>query len=273
MYSRFFGAQGQVAAIGAALAGATAFLLSQNKVECSDDPLHPTKFPWSHNLPWESLDYRSVRRGHQVYMQVCSTCHGLKSVAFRHLVNVIYTEAEAKALAKSVQISDGPDPEGEMYTRPGKLIDYHPSPYPNENAARFANNGAAPPDLSVMAIARHGGENYIFSLLTGYRDPPAGIKARDGVYYNPYFHGGMLAMAPPLSEGQVEYEDGTPSSVSQMAKDVSTFISWASQPEQDARKLLGLKIGLMIVAFFIPATYMKRYYWSVLKNRKMDYWK
>lgn len=143
----------------------------------------------------------SIRRGYEVYKNVCAACHSMKYIAYRNLVGVSHTEAEAKAEAEEQQFRDGPDDQGNYFMRPGKLSDYFPSPYPNEEAARAANNGAYPPDLSYIVSARHGGEDYIFALLTGYVDAPAGVVLRDGQYYNPYFAGGAISMAQALYDG------------------------------------------------------------------------
>jgi len=239
--------------------------------ECSSSTLNPPSYPWNHRQHWQSFDHASIRRGHKVYTQVCSTCHSLDRIAYRHLVDVCYSEAESKELAQGIQVPDGPDAEGEMYERPGMLSDYHPRPYPNDNAARFANNGALPPDLSLIIKARGRHEDYVFSLLTGYNDPPAGVTVREGLHYNPYFPGGKIAMAPPLSNGQVDYEDGTDNSLSQLAKDVSEFLCWASEPEHDDRKKLGIKVMLFLAVFAVPTLYYKRLKWSVLKHRKIDF--
>jgi len=204
-----------------------------------------------------------------VYKEVCASCHSLRYIAFRHLVGVTHTEEQAKAIAESYMIEDGPDNQGNMFKRPGKLSDYLPKPYPNEEAARAANAGALPPDLSVIVKARHHGEDYIFALLTGYRDPPTGIKLREGLYYNTYFPGGAIGMAQALYDDSVEYEDGTPATMSQHAKDVATFLTWASMPEHDERKLFA---GRSIAALGILAAtllYWKRVRYSVLKNYKM----
>ncbi|CAG8464110.1 12256_t:CDS:2 [Acaulospora colombiana] len=144
-------------------------------------------------------------------------------------------------MAEELEYEDGPDEEGNYFKRPGKPSDYLPAPYPNEEAARASNAGALPPDLSLITKARHGGADYIFSLLTGYYDPPAGVEVREGLYYNPYFPGGAISMARALFDGLVEYEDGTPATTSQMAKDVTTFLSWAAEPEFDERKKMGVK--------------------------------
>lgn len=140
----------------------------------------------------------SIRRGYEVYKQVCAACHSMRYIAYRNLVGVSHTEAEAKAEAEETQVRDGPDESGEYYMRPGKLSDYFPNPYANEEAARAANNGAFPPDLSYIVLGRKGGEDYIFALLTGYVDAPAGVVLREGQHYNPYFPGGAISMAQAL---------------------------------------------------------------------------
>ncbi|XP_008569925.1 PREDICTED: cytochrome c1, heme protein, mitochondrial [Galeopterus variegatus] len=259
-------ALGMLAAGGAGLAVAL-----HSAVSASDLELHPPSFPWSHRGLLSSLDHTSIRRGFQVYKQVCSSCHSMDYMAYRHLVGVCYTEDEAKALAEEVEVQDGPNDDGEMFMRPGKLSDYFPKPYPNPEAARAANNGALPPDLSYIVRARHGGEDYVFSLLTGYCDPPTGVSLREGLYFNPYFPGQAIGMAPPIYTDVLEFDDGTPATMSQVAKDVCTFLRWASEPEHDHRKRMGLKM-LMMMTLLVPLTYaMKRHKWSVLKSRKLAY--
>ncbi|KAL6065633.1 Ubiquinol--cytochrome-c reductase catalytic subunit CYT1 [Balamuthia mandrillaris] len=213
----------------------------------------------------------SIRRGHQVFSEVCSSCHSLNLVAYRHMVDVAYTEEELKEIAAGVDYEDGPDDDGEMYTRPGKLSDPLPAPYPNEQAARSANNGALPPDLSLIIKARPDKDNYVFQLLTGYTKPPAGVKVRQGMFYNPYFEGGGISMPPPLREGMLEYEDGTEASISQMAKDVTTFLCWASEPEHDDRKKMGIKAIFLLTLGLAPTLYWKRLKWSVLKTRQIQF--
>ncbi|XP_059153429.1 cytochrome c1, heme protein, mitochondrial-like [Physella acuta] len=209
----------------------------------SDLVLHPPKFPWSHNGLLQTLDHASVRRGYQVYKQVCAACHSMKFLSYRNLVGVIMTEEEAKAEAEEALVVDGPDENGDMFERPGKLSDAFPNPYRNDEHARSANNGALPPDLSYIVLARHGGEDYIFSLLNGYTEPPAGVKLMEGQYYNPYFPGGAIGMAQALYNEIIEYDDGTPATQSQLAKDVATFLKWAGEPEHDTRKLYGFKVS------------------------------
>lgn len=195
----------------------------------------------------------------------------MKYLAFRNLIGVTHTEEEAKIIAEEYLFKDGPDEEGNLFDRPGKLSDYFPRPYENDEQARAANAGALPPDLSYIALARHGGEDYIFALLTGYCDPPAGVDIRDELYYNPYFPGQAIGMAPPLYNEILEYEDGTPATLGQLTKDVCTFLRWAAEPEHDQRKRMGLKM-LMIFSLLISAAYyLKRHKWTVMKSRKIAY--
>jgi len=237
----------------------------------AEENLHAPKYPWNHRFPWQSFDHASIRRGYKVYSQVCSTCHSLDRIAYRNLIGVCFTEEEAKELAAERDFIDGPDDQGEMFERPGKLSDYMPRPYANENAARFANNRAYPPDLSLLVLGREGNENYIFSVLTGYRDPPAGIEVKEGLYYNPYFPGGKIAMPQALSNGQLEFEDGTEASISQMAKDVTTFLAWAAEPEHDVRNKMGLKVLFLLGVSLVPVFYWKKFKWSVVKTRVLSF--
>lgn len=257
---------------GAALLGVATYLSTSNKAECSGHPLDPPHYPWSHNPIYASFDHASIRRGHKVYTQVCSTCHSLDRIAYRNLVDVCYTEKEAKAIAASIEVQDGPDMEGEMFERPGVLSDYVPRPYPNSAAARYSNNGALPPDLSLIVKARGRREDYVFALLTGYMEPPHGVTLREGLHYNPYFAGGKIAMAPPLSSnGMIDFDDGTPATISQMAKDVATFLTWAAEPEHDDRKRLGLKAITVLLLTAIPTLIWKRHKWALHKTRKLAF--
>lgn len=218
------------------------------------------------------MDVPSARRGYEVYRQVCATCHSMQQLHFRHLVNQLYPEKRMKQIAASYDVTDGPNDEGEMFQRPGILTDAFPSPYPNQEAARYANGGALPPDLSVYTTAKHEGTDYIFALLMGYRDPPAGLPCRSGLYYNPYYHGGLIAMPPPLhSDGLVDYEDGTAATKTQMAKDVVCFLTWASEPTHDERKIMGLKAMSACMLGTILSGVWYRSYWIGFKTRRIDF--
>ena len=197
----------------------------------------------------------------------------MERICFRNLVGVTHTEEQAKRMAADIDVEDGPNDEGEMFERPGKLSDPLPKPYANEEAARAANNGAVPPDLSLIIKARHGGPDYLFALLTGYVDPPEGKELQEGLYYNPYFSGAAIAMEKQLNDGQIEYEDGTPATASQMAKDVAVFLAWASEPEHDDRKKMGFQWLVALGAATLLTGYYKRMRWSPLKTRKISYTK
>ena len=201
----------------------------------NEENIHAPHYPWSQNGPMSAFDHHSIRRGHEVYANVCATCHSLNGICYRNMVDVIYTEEQAKMIAEEIEVVDGPNDEGEMFERPGKLSDPFPNPYANEEEARNVNNGAYPPDLTLIVAARHGGPDYIMSLLLGYEDAPEGVTVRPGLYYNPYFPGAKIGMPRQLNDGGVEYTDGTPATSSQQAKDVSTFLHWCSKPEHDDR--------------------------------------
>lgn len=255
---------------GAAAAGIAVLFGNREQAEASDDCVPSPKHPWSHKGYISAFDSASLRRGFEVYRNVCSTCHSMELVHYRELVGVTHTEVQAKALAESIEVKDGPDENGKMFDRPGKLSDSLPSPYENKEEAMALNGGAYPPDMSCLCKARPAGEDYIFALLTGYKDPPAGIQLREGLHYNPYFGGGAIAMAKPLSDEMVEYEDGTVATESQMAKDVSTFLAWASEPETDRRKRMGLSWITATAVMFGVAGYYKKYKFSIYKTQR--YW-
>mmetsp|Transcript_39909 Transcript_39909/g.120816 ORF Transcript_39909/g.120816 Transcript_39909/m.120816 type:complete len:284 (-) Transcript_39909:110-961(-) len=267
--------RGKVVLGGGAAAAATLLAASASPAQCEEkDPPHPPRYPFWVKSIFHSHEIPSVRRGYEVYRQVCATCHSMKQLHFRHLVNMVLPERRMKEIAASYDVVDGPNDEGEMFTRPGILVDAFPSPYPNEEAARYANGGALPPDLSVYTTAKHEGLDYIFALLLGYRDPPAGIAVRDGLYYNPYYPGGLIAMPPPLhSDELVDYEDGTPCTKSQMAKDVVNFLCWASEPAHDERKLMGLKAMSACMVGTVITGVWYRSGWIGYKTRRIDFTK
>merc|ERR1711991_68909 len=253
------------------LAGAGAALGLSMMNHANDDVMHAPAFPWPNSKPWQAFDHASIRRGWTVYKEVCAACHSLEFVAYRNLVGNVLTEEEAKAEAADIDVVDGPDKDGEMYDRPGKLTDFIPRPYANDEAGRSANNNALPPDLSVMIKARHGGPDYIFALLTGYRNPPAGVTVSEPLYYNPYFPGGAIAMAQALTDDMIEYDDGTPATIGQMAKDVSHFLAWTAEPEHDERKQFGMKNFIVAGVMAVASLYWKRQKWAPQKSRKIKF--
>ncbi|KAK9822954.1 hypothetical protein WJX74_008523 [Apatococcus lobatus] len=259
------------ALIGAGAAVATAGLTSLAIAEEeADHGLHAPEFPWSHSGFFSAYDHASIRRGHQVYSQVCAACHSMEQLHYRDLVGVAYTEEEVKEMAAETEVEDGPNEEGEQFERPGRLSDPLPRPYPNEEAARYANGGAYPPDLSLITKARHNGQNYVFSLLTGYREPPAGVTVREGLYYNPYFPGGAIAMPQMLADGGTEYEDEEiPATMSSRPRWIVTFLSWAAEPEHDDRKLMGVKWLFILTLVLATAVYYKRWKWAPIKSRRI----
>ena len=204
------------------------FLSSQ-----SAEKVEYLKTDWTFKGLFGKFDRGALQRGYQVYTEVCASCHSMKYVSYRNLAEKggpEFTEVQAKAIAASFEVTDGPNSDGEMFTRPGKLSDKFVMPYENVKAAQAANGGAYPPDMSVLVKARGGGVNYIYSLLQGYEDPPMGITLDEGVYYNKYMYGNKIKMANPLSDGLVEYSDGTQATVEQMSKDVTTFLMWTAEP-------------------------------------------
>jgi len=220
---------------------------------------------WSFSGAFGKYDRPALRRGLKVYREVCASCHSLDLVAFRHLKSVDFTAREIKALAADYQVEDGPNDEGEMFTRRGLPSDYFLAPFPNEPAARAANAGAYPPDLSLMTKARKGGADYLYAVLTGYKDEaPEGMKLADGMSYNEYFPGHQIAMPPPLVDEGVEYADGTKATVAQQAHDVTVFLNWAAQPELEERKTMGIKVLLFLLVLTGMLYALKRKIWSDL---------
>ena len=217
---------------------------------------------WTFSGPLGKFDQNQLQRGFQVYREVCSTCHSLSFIAFRNLEDLGYNEDEIKAIASSYEIKDGPNDVGEMFTRPGRPSDHFPDPFPNRKAAEAANNGAYPPDLSLMTKARHGGADYVKALLMGYTEAPAGFDLADGQYYNRFMAGHRIAMAAPLLDGAVDYKDGSPKTLDQYTSDVSAFLTWAAEPYMVQRKETGLRvmlyIGLMTVIFYLNYRLVKR---------------
>jgi ubiquinol-cytochrome c reductase cytochrome c1 subunit len=211
-------------------------------------------YRWSHEGIFGRWDKAQLQRGFQVYKEVCSACHSLNQVAFRSLEQIGYTPDEVKAIAAGYEVAAIDDKTGDTTTRKALPSDKFPSPYANSIAAKAANNGKAPPDLSLIVKARHGGEHYAYKMLNGYNDPVPPImkdKLSDVTYYNPYYPGAVIAMAPPLQADQVTYADGTQATVSQMSKDVVAFLTWTAEPNLIDRKQMGMAVlmflGVMII--------------------------
>ena len=228
----------------AALALAASAQAALAQIPEAPEPIHVA---WPHDGPFGTFDRAAAQRGFQVYREVCSACHNLDFVAFRNLAALGFNADEVAAVAAEYTVTDGPDDTGEMFERPGRPADPIPPPYPNPEAARAANGGALPPDLSLITKARAGGADYVYSILVGYGEAPAGEAPREGLYYNNFFPGHWIAMPPPLSDDQVTYADGTGATVQQMAEDVATFLTWAGEPTLEERKQTGLKVMLFLI--------------------------
>lgn len=222
--------------------------------------LPPKDVSWSFDGPFGHYDRASLQRGFQVYKEVCSACHSLNRVYFHTLSDEGgpgFTEAQVKAIAAGYKVPAEPNDQGLLYDSSGNRLmrtatisDHFPAPFPNEQAARAANNGAAPPDLSVIVKAREGGPNYVFSILTGFgQTPPANFKVLANKYYNPYFDGRNISMPPPLTDGSVTFSDGTKATVEQEAHDVVTFLTWAAEPKMEERKSLGFGVIAFLLVF------------------------
>ncbi len=226
----------------------------------------PLQLVWPFEGIFGTFDRQAAQRGAQVYFEVCSACHSNHNLYYRNLKDIGFLEAEIKQLAQKYTVKDGPNAESEMFDRPALPSDRFVSPYPNEEAARAANNGAYPVDLSLIIKARHDGPNYVFSLLSGYQEAPADIKLMPGLYYNPYFECGQIAMPPPLTQGQVTFSDDTPATVEQMAKDVVVFLQWAAEPEMEHRKSIGLKVMIFLLVFTVFFYMAKKKIWKNLSK-------
>jgi ubiquinol-cytochrome c reductase cytochrome c1 subunit len=232
---------------------------------------HGPEGGFSFNGPFGKFDRQQLQRGFQVYKEVCASCHSLSYVAYRNLQDIGYSEAEVRKIAQDAPEVSIPDPQtGEIgkKTRKATPADNFPSPYPNDIAARAANNNAVPPDLSLIVKAREDGANYTYSLLTGYKNPPADVEVPQGLYYNPYFHSIKIAMPPPLTDGQVKYADGTQASVSQMSKDVTAFLAWAAEPNLERRHSMGLAVLIFLLAATTLAYLAYRNVWASRKVKK-----
>ena len=249
-----------------AAAVAAALLLAPAVASAQDhEVIHIPDTKFSFEGPFGTFDRASAQRGFQIYKEVCSSCHSMRQLSYRHLAGIGLNAAQIAAIASQFQVQDGPNDNGEMFERPARASDRFRRPFQNDAAARAANNGALPPDLSVMVKAREGGADYIHALLVGYEDPPPGVTIADGMNYNKYFPGHQIAMAAPLNtEGQVEYIDGTKATIDQMATDVVTFLSWAAEPELEQRRAMGVRMVIFLTILGGLAYAVKRKIWADL---------
>jgi len=236
-------------------------------------PAHAEEGPALAHQEWPWLgvfgkyDEAQLKRGFQVYHEVCSNCHSLRLLAYRNLAALHFSEDEIKALAAEKTVKDGPNDQGEMFDRPAKASDRFVPPFPNEQAARLANNGALPPDMSLLIKARKGGPDYVYGIVTGYKDAPEGFTVNDGMYYNEVFAGHQIGMPPPIpDDGIVTYADGTKATKEQIAKDVVAFLNWAAEPELDSRHALGLKVLGFLVVLTALFYALKRKVWSDVEH-------
>jgi ubiquinol-cytochrome c reductase cytochrome c1 subunit len=265
--------------LAAALSGLAPLVASAQEADA------PPRQHWSFSGPFGTFDQAQLQRGFKIYREVCSNCHSLKLVSFRNLADSggpDFTEAQAATIAATFQVTDGPNDEGQMFQRPGKIADYFPAPFANDQAARAALGGKLPPDMSDLAKARsyewgfpqfiidaftmyqEDGPDYIHAIVNGYTDPPAGFPMPPGGQYNKYFPGGAIGMPKPLSDGQVEYTDGTPTTVEQYGKDVAAFLMWAAEPKLDARKQLGFQVMVFLFVFTGLLYFTKKKVWHAV---------
>ena len=246
----------------AAAIAVTALLAPVAGAYAEEKTPEPPHQQWSFDGVFGTYDRAAEQRGFQVYKEVCAVCHPVKHLYFRDLTQIGYTEDQVKGIAAQSQVTDGPNDQGQMFQRPGRPSDPIPGPFPNDEAARAANNGALPPDLSLITKAREGEADYVYAILTGFKDPPANVKVGEGMYYNEYFAGHQIKMPPPLNADQIKYADGTQSSVPQMAHDVVTFLSWAAEPTLEERHRMGAKVILFLVVMTGLFYAAKRKIWS-----------
>ena len=245
------------------------FVAKFSPIIAAEKQLPLLKQDWSFKSFFGKFDRASLQRGYQVYTEVCAACHSMKYLSYRNLSEKggpEFSVAQAKAIAASFEVTDGPNADGEMFQRPGKLSDKFVMPYENVKAAEAANGGAYPPDMSVLVKARGGGVDYIYSLLQGYEEAPSGMILDDGVHYNKYMYGNKIKMSAPLSDGIIEYSDGTNPTVEQMSKDVTTFLMWAAEPSLEARHQMGFKAIVYLIILTTLVYFSMKRIWSRVKS-------
>ena len=245
----------------------SSILLSQNILAGEKKELLTSD--WSFKGYFGKFDRAALQRGYQVYTEVCASCHSMKYLSYRNLSEKggpEFSEEQAKAIAANFEVTDGPNDDGDMFTRSAKLSDKFVQPYRNDKEAMASNGGAYPPDMSVLVKARSGGADYVYSLLLGYEDPPSGVTLDDGVYYNKYMYGNNIKMPKPLMDGQVEYNDGTEATEQQMAKDVVTFLAWSAEPHLEARHKIGFKAIIYLIIITILVYFSMKKIWSRVES-------
>ena len=227
------------------------------------------KTDWTFKGLLGKFDRASLQRGYQVYTEVCAACHSMKYISYRNLMEKggpEFSEVQVKAIAASFEVTDGPNADGEMFSRPARLSDKFPMPYPNEKAAQAANGGAYPPDMSVLAKARKGGVDYLYSVLLGYEDPPAGVTLDEGVYYNKFMYGNKIKMPKVLEDDLIEYSDGTLVTEEQMAKDVVTFLMWSAEPHLETRHKMGFRAIIYLIILTVLVYFSMKKIWSRIES-------
>ncbi len=217
---------------------------------------------WPFNGFFGRFDQSSIQRGFQVYREVCAGCHGVKYISYRDLANIGFSSDEVKSIASEYEIRDGPNDEGEMYDRLAKPSDKFVGPYANDKEARVSNNGAYPPDLSLITKARAGGADYLYNLLNGYKDPPENLDISDGMYYNTVYPGNQIAMPMPIVDEIVEYTDNTPATQDQIIRDITSFLVWTAEPELEERKILGIRVLIFLIIITLMLLAVKRKVWK-----------
>lgn len=256
-------------------------ILAAEPALAAEPQLDAKSISFSFEGPFGKFDRGQLQRGYKIYKEVCSSCHSMRLMHFRNLADQGgpgFTEAQVKALAATFQVQDGPDESGEMFNRPGLSSDPFPSPFANEQAARAANGGALPPDLTLITKSREGwhgtftqllygigGPQYVYSVLTGYQNAPADEAAAkpEGKFYNPYFaNGNWISMPPPLTDGQVTFDDGAPDKLDDMARDVAAFLTWVAEPKMEARKEMGFQVMIYLVVLSALLYVTKRKIWA-----------
>jgi ubiquinol-cytochrome c reductase cytochrome c1 subunit len=251
----------------ALLLAAAALLALAGPSLAQDEATPPLPSPgWSFDGIFGTYDRAALQRGFEIYDQVCSNCHSMNLVHYRDLAALGYNENQIKAIAAQKQVP-GLNDQGEPIQRPAQPQDAFVAPYPNEQAARAAHNGALPPDQSLIVKARRGGVDYIYGILTGFKDAPANFKLNDGMSYNVYFPGHQIAMPQPLQDNSVTYSDGTPATLAQEAHDVATFLAWAAEPTMEERKETGAKVMLFLLVMAGVMYGAKRRVWAKLYHR------